>query len=235
MSQAKLLLMAAALALAAGCDNLPGKPKPDERPQRPDKQLSFQPLFAAHCSGCHGAAGKLGPAPPLNDPLFLAIASDADLTQIITTGRPGTLMPAFDRRYPGGTLTAEQIQALVKGLRETWGKDKPKLEAALPSYAVAKDAKPGDVAAGKKVFAAACAMCHGTEGQGTESAGAINNRAFLDLLSDQALRRIIITGREDLKMPNFADPLGRPGDFQPLTNQNVTDVMALLQSWRAKK
>ena len=70
--------------------------------------------------------------------------------------------------------------------------------------------------------------------RGTKSAGRINSPAFLALMSDQALRRIIITGRHDLGMPNFAEKEGRPESFKPLTNQDVNDLMALLQSWRAK-
>ena len=39
----------------------------------------FALLYATNCAGCHGADGRLGPAPPLNDPLFLAIVPDASL------------------------------------------------------------------------------------------------------------------------------------------------------------
>ncbi len=64
------------------------------------------------------------------------------------------------------------------------------------------------------------------------TAGAINDRDFLALTSDQALRRHIIVGRPDLGMPDYADPTGRPDGFQPLSAQDVTDVLALLAYWR---
>ena len=60
----------------------------------------------------------------------------------------------------------------------------------------------------------------------------INDRAFLSLISDRELRRIVITGRPDLKMPNYAEKAGRPDDFQPLTAGDVADLVALLASWR---
>ena len=52
--------------------------------------------------------------------------------------------------------------------------------------------------------------------------------AFLALISDQASRRIIITGRPDLGMPNYAETDGRPEDFQPLTSAEIDDLVALL-------
>ena len=48
-------------------------------------------------------------------------------------------------------------------------------------------------------------------------AGALNDPDFLALLSDQALRRIAITGRSDLGMPGYSEPTGRPKGFTPLT------------------
>ena len=76
---------------------------------------------------------------------------------------------------------------------------------------------------GLKVFARACASCHGDRGQGGtnggKSVGAINDPDFLALISDQALRRYVITGRPDLGMPDYADPKGRPEGFQPLTSR----------------
>jgi cytochrome c oxidase cbb3-type subunit 3/ubiquinol-cytochrome c reductase cytochrome c subunit len=60
----------------------------------------------------------------------------------------------------------------------------------------------------------------------------INDRAFLALISDQALRRIIITGRPDLGMPNYAESAGRPKGYKPLTSGEIADVVALLAYWR---
>jgi mono/diheme cytochrome c family protein len=232
-----LALAALALSALAGCERLPGKPRPEDRPIRPDQVEKFSDLFAANCAGCHGAAGTLGPAPPLNDPLFLKIVPDDELLMVVAGGRPGTLMPAFARSHPGGTLTPNQVIVLGEGLKKEWGKD-PNIQAPLPSYsaddAKEKGAKAGDAAAGRKAFDTACAMCHGNEGQGTKAAGAINRPAFLTLISDQALRRLVITGRADLGMPNFAETIGRPEGFKPLTNQDVNDIVALLVSWRGK-
>jgi mono/diheme cytochrome c family protein len=97
-------------------------------------------------------------------------------------------------------------------------------------------AAPGNAEAGARVFRQACADCHGTDGKGgPRTVGAINDpeRAFLALISDQALRRYIITGRPDLGMPDYAGGKDRRAtDFRPLTGKDVDDLVALLASWR---
>lgn len=222
----RLCLGLTVILLASGCD-LPGQPDPDKRLVLPDQVLSFDALFGKNCAGCHGADGRLGPAPPLNDRLFRALIPEKQLEQVIRSGRPGTPMPAFAKEN-GGALTAAQIQVLVKEIKGTkWGK----------AMAVPKDAPPyssevrGDKDKGLAVYAQACAVCHGEDGKGGE-AGAIHDRAFLALISNQAMRRLAITGRPDLRMPDYADGSERAVDFQPLTSQDVADLVALFDWWR---
>ena len=86
----------------------------------PTYNKDIAPILYQNCAGCHGADGKLGPAPPLNDKLFLALIADAELQRVITEGRPGTLMPAF-ATAKGGTLTAEQLSVLADGIKSRWG------------------------------------------------------------------------------------------------------------------
>jgi len=224
--------------VAAGCD-LPGKPNPDDRPKTPDQILSFAPLFRQNCAGCHGADGQLGPAPPLNDPMFLAIISNEELTNVVHNGRAGTPMPPFAQER-GGVLTDKQIKVLVDGLRAKWG-DRAIAQQSLPAYAITKgegvQSTPGSRKRGEEVFARACASCHGPNGIGVvvegERQDAVNVPAFLALISDQALRRIIITGRPDLGMPTYAEDNQRPKDFQPLTSAEIEDLVTLLADWRA--
>jgi len=102
------------VCLMVGCD-LPGKPKPADQYMPPQKEMTFSVLFQENCIGCHGADGKLGPAPPLNDRLFLALAPDTELQRVISEGRTGTLMPAFAASQ-GGHLTDAQIKALALGV-----------------------------------------------------------------------------------------------------------------------
>jgi mono/diheme cytochrome c family protein len=224
-------------ALVAGCD-LPGQPKSADRPVPANEVTDFGTLYATHCAGCHGTDGKLGPAPPLNDPIFLAIVPDAEVLRVITEGRTVTLeqkspMPAFARDR-GGPLTDAQVKALAEGIKKRWEAD-PSL-SGLPAY-IGAAAKGGNKDKGAHGFARACAGCHGPEGQGDKDGhpldgGAINNQAFLALISDQALRRIIITGRPDLGMPAYDGEEGRSPAFRALTSAEIDDLVALLRYWR---
>ncbi len=246
--------------LGAGCD-LPGQPNPDDRPVPADQVADFGTLYRMHCAGCHGADGKLGPAPPLNDPLFLAIVPDAELLRVIREGRAVTPsqkspMPAFgvgegsplspaqarawaelkeekhaDPRQQA-TLTTAQIEVLANGIRTRWG---PPVSppGSVPPYLAPAGTSSAKKDEGARVFARACACCHGDNGQGTkEDAGRLNDPAFLALISDQELRRIVITGRPDLGMPDYKTRGDRPPDFRPLTSEKINGLVALLACWR---
>jgi mono/diheme cytochrome c family protein len=221
-------------ALAAGCDP-PGRPRPDDRPAAANQVKGFDALYANRCAGCHGADGKLGPAPPLNDPTFLAIVPDAVLLRVISEGRAVTPdqrspMPAFARDR-GGPLTGEEVKGLAAGIKKRWGP--PASPAGSPPPYLAQPGAGGDKHEGARVFARACAGCHGDQGKGGDlPGGVINDQAFLALVSDQALRRIIITGRPDLGMPAYDGKAGRGSKFRPLTAGEIDDLVALLAYWR---
>ena len=250
-----LALITLAVLSLAGCDRIPlGKPSAADRPVSPNEVLEFEPLFKRNCAGCHGADGKFGPAPPLNDPLFRGIVPRIELERVVSAGRPGTPMPAFAIAN-GGTLSAAQIRVLVdqiKGVPDKdaherarddghapaspkWGVPKS-VSKDTPSYLSSASTSIRSAAKSEKirgtVFSGACAVCHGDRGEGG-SAGPINDPVFLALTSDQALRRIIITGRPDLEMPDYASSDGRDPDFRALTSEEVKDLVDLLASWRA--
>lgn len=109
------------LFLAPGCD-LPGKPRLADKPVSADKVVDFVGLYQQNCAGCHGTNGKLGPAPPLNDSVFLSIVPDSVLLHVISEGRPGTPMPAFAAQRGGadrrtGKCSGGRHQAAVGGDR----------------------------------------------------------------------------------------------------------------------
>jgi mono/diheme cytochrome c family protein len=234
-------VMTLALALAAivvpGCD-FPGRPNPADRPRPQSHVLDFTFLYQHNCAGCHGRDGQFGPAPPLNDPIFLAIVPDDELMRVITEGRAETPMPPFARRH-GGPLSEEQIHSLARGIKERWAPVEPK--ADLPPYLWSNGDDDAPVGAtrlerGLAAYTRACAGCHGASGEGADGGGTpgrINDRAFLALVSDQALRRYVITGRPDLGMPTYAEDDGRSSGFQPLTSAEINDLVALLAAWRA--
>ena len=223
------ILLPALFAFVCGCDlPLPGKPNPADKFVYPDDVADFGKLYAKNCAGCHGKEGKLGPAPPLNDSVFLAIVPDDVLMKVISNGRAGTSMPAFlDSR--GGTLKAEQVRILAAGIRTYW-KTPPATGKDWPPYVATV---VGDAKRGASVFEKSCKVCHGEDGKGTEKLGPINDLAFLELSSDQVLRRFVITGRADLGMPNCLETAPWMNRLT-LDSAAVDDVVALMMSWKTK-
>lgn len=217
-------LSGAALA-GLGCNNSPGKPGPEPEVLRPDQVLDFATLYKQNCIACHGDGHEPGAALFLANPVYLAVAGEENLKNVIGNGVPGKLMPAF-AQSAGGMLTDQQVDILAKGLISGWGKPGVLNNFNPPTY---KAMLHPDPAAGQKVFTTYCAECHGDTGGGTDDVkGALVDASFLALISDQNLRSIVISGMNP-DMPNFHDHEGHP----PLTDQNVTDVVAWLASHRA--
>jgi cytochrome c oxidase cbb3-type subunit III len=212
----------AVLALATGCDRLPGRPPAAEL--RPSQVMDFATLYANNCKGCHGADGKGGASVELGSAVYLAFADDAVLQRVTASGVPGTSMPAF-AQSEGGTLTDAQVEALVKGLRARYGKPDVLKGASPPPYAATA---AGDVAQGGHAFSVFCAGCHGADGRGGKKGSAVVDGTYLALVSDQHLRTTVLVGRPDMGAPDFRANV--PG--QPMTDADVTDVVAFLASKR---
>lgn len=218
----------------------------------------------AGCHGKDGKAGPAPPlndnlfrASISEDELAMVIAGGRNVTK-----HQKTMMPGF-AKSSGGTLTPAQIQVLVFEIKGVRYRLKEKSHGDEPTYEVVKDAdgkeplwgdpgrKPKDapdypvkeIKAGRTsqeyerirmtTFKNACAGCHGEAGRGGDS-GAINDPAFLALISNQALRRILITGRPDLAgdgeyMPGYSKERGRD---KPLTSQEIDELVELLAHWR---
>jgi len=216
----------ASLAVA-GCSYLPGKPGPGPEVPRPDSVLDPVVLFNQNCQGCHGADGKHGPAIMLSDPVYLALVDDDTLRSVISKGRTGTAMSAF-AQDEGGMLTNEQVNAIIRGIRERWSKPNALGGETAPPYA-AKSA--GDAAHGQEVYGKFCASCHGADGNGGPKAGSIVDHAYLSLITDQGLRTIVITGRPDFNAPDWRNNV--PG--HAMSDQEITDVVAWLASQRPNR
>ena len=224
-------MMMLATFVVAGCALVPGKPKAEERWVPPAQITDFNQLYSQNCAGCHGTVGRLGSAPPLNDPLYLAVANADALREVTAKGVAGTAMPAFAEQS-GGSLTDKQIDALVEGMRSQWGRPNDFKDVALPPYSLQDAIKsglgPGDTQRGATVFATYCAQCHGADGRGGAVGGSVVNPNFLALASDQSLRTTTIVGRPDLGKPDWRANV--PG--HPMSPKDISDVVAWLISQR---
>jgi cytochrome c oxidase cbb3-type subunit 3 len=220
--------LAAATALStvlfAGCGVPPGQPRADSAPLTPGEVVEFAALYGDNCAGCHGTNGRGGAAIALANPVYLAIADESAMRERIANGVSGTSMPAFAQRA-GGTLTEQQVDALVSGIRSRWSRPGILDSANPPSY-VPRSA--GDARRGEAAYQTHCASCHGPGGQGGPKGSAITHDSFLALASDQGLRTIVIAGRPELGAPDWrGNAAGRP-----MSEQEITDVVTWLGSHR---
>ncbi len=206
------------LVASLGCDRKIGPPNDQEELMRPEDVASFERLYKQNCSACHGENGSGGPALDLANPKYQALVDDASLRRWIMSGMPGTQMPAFGESA-GGFLTPPQVDVLVAGMRARWDR-KDHGTADLPSYS---SNAVGNLEHGQGILRVSCTSCHQ---QGQQK---ITDASYLSLVSDQSLRTIVIAGRPDLGHPDWKQV--RPG--QPLTDRDVSDVIAYLHSLRS--
>src|SRR5260221_5062761 len=107
-------------------------------------------------------------------------------------------MPAF-AQSSGGMLTDEQIGAIVAGIRSRWSNHNS-LDPTPPSYSALV---PGDPQRGANVYDTYCVSCHGAAGRGGSHGGSIVDESFLNLVSDQYLRTILIIRRPEPAAPDW--------------------------------
>ncbi len=228
----RTVVLAAVGVALFGCDRIPGRPGPGPEVARPDDVLDFSTLYKANCAACHGENGKNGAAISLANPVYLTVAGEDNVREITAKGVSGKLMPPF-AKSAGGMLTDQQINVLAHGMVQQWSRPDLLAGMSVPHYA---NATPGDAARGQAAFSAFCARCHGTAGEGsagvakggTDKLGSIVDGSYLALISDQALRSITIAGRPDAGMPDW-----RGDGAQPMTDQQITDIVAWLASKRS--
>ena len=154
--------------------------------------------FRENCGPCHGAGGGGAKGyPNLNDNDWLWGGTLEQLQQTIEFGvRSGhakahdSQMPAFGR---DGLLKREEIVTVANYVR------------SLSNLST----RPGsDLAAGKKIYADTCALCHGPDGKGNKEFGAPNLTDGIWLFgSDEATIIEVITNSRGGVMPAWAGRL----------------------------
>jgi mono/diheme cytochrome c family protein len=225
----RALALSAVCIAFAGCTHIPGRPGPGPEVVRPEEVLDFPTLYKQNCAACHGENGTNGAAIPLSNPVYVAVAGEGQIREVITKGVPGHLMPAF-AKSSGGMLTDQQVAALAHGIVQQWGQPSLPAGQTPPPYLTTSQ---GDPEHGAQAYGAFCARCHQATGEGHPAIGKIGklgsivDPSYLALISDQNLRSIIIAGRPNDHMPDW-----RTDAAQPMTDQQVTDIVAWLASKR---
>ena len=179
-------------------------------------------LYAQNCAACHGDRGSGGIGVPLALASAHGLVSDDYLRKTIRSGRPGRVMPAFT------ALADAEVEAVVRYV-QTWG------PAQAPRYAATPIG--GNIANGRRLFAAHCANCHGASGEGGKGTGvtlsrprdlpimapALHNPGFLASANDQMIKAILVKGIKGTPMVSFLE--------RGLSVADINDVVAFVRGF----
>lgn len=194
-------------------------------------QLVFSRVFVHNCEGCHGANGNDGSAPPINNALFLSLASHDYLYDTIANGRTDHMMPAW-LKANGGPLTRAQINKAIRGLKEKWGGPAQDAKGA-PQLALHKTSSgklKGNAKEGEKIYKQVYAS--GSKKIWLEQMGLGDQAWYLKIVSNQLIRRLLITGRKAFDLPDYKQAGLNSSFGKPLTDEQITDVVAYLAQKR---
>lgn len=184
-------------------------------------------LYGTFCAACHGEGGEgmrypgLAPFPSIANPDFLEIAPDELIRETVRKGRPGRRMPAWGEQEGG--LRPEEIEAIVRHLRERSG------------VAYRGDPRPprwasGSVAEGARLYASACAGCHGAKGEGGEGP-MLANAVLLGSATDAFLAETIRRGRRGTAMLGFEQPTPTR---RALEAAEIESIVTFIRTWERK-
>jgi cbb3-type cytochrome c oxidase subunit III len=188
-----------------------------------------QALYGTYCAACHGPRGEgmrfpgATAFPAIANPDFLSIASDDFLRATVRQGRPGRRMPAWGEKEGG--LRPREVDAVVAHVRRLGGG-----VAARPDTRPSRWAR-GDAAAGARLYADACASCHGPAGEGGEGP-ALHNRVLLKAATDTYLFETVRAGRTGTSMPAFSSP--SPAR-RTLEDADIEAIVTHIRSWEVEK
>jgi mono/diheme cytochrome c family protein len=99
-------------------------PEPDSKPARwvQGDVREGRHLFESVCDGCHGAQGRGGEGPALNNKGLMIAATDTFLVETVSRGRRGTAMTGFlAASTVRPALTRQEIESIVTYLRTLEG------------------------------------------------------------------------------------------------------------------
>ena len=177
------LAFTAIILLAVGLYTVLESPRLVEAANETSKEAvnEGRKIYQAQCATCHGSQGEGGVGLPLNSQVLLKNTQDDILFSVIRSGVPMTQMPAWGVAY-GGALTDQDIRHVVAFIR-SWEPNAPLIETPVFEPSAER---------GALTFNTTCATCHGTDGNGTNSAAALNDGQKLAGLDDETFQAAVL-------------------------------------------
>ncbi len=243
----KVICVAIALTLVAMALPLYTSGIASASPPLQDDVTAGKKVYETRCQYCHGPNGKGdGPGAAAMSPRPRDFTSgafkirttesgdaptDADLVAIVSTGMPGTTMPAWR-----GILNDTEIKQVVSYIKtfDTKLFDPKSPPKPLPLPANAPSPSPASIDHGKALYQEnQCWKCHGQEGRGDgpsafDMKDKLGNKIFpADLTKPwnfrggataQDIFRTLSTGLTGTPMPSYADAIEKENDRWDLVN-----------------
>ena len=189
-----------------------------EEPLSSADRMTAETIYANQCATCHGSDGG-GRTIPGTDEDAPALAGNPDVTvpYLDLTIRVGRMPPPenepFDNRHREVVIDDAERELLVAYLAQQFD-----LEGEIPQP------PEGDATAGREVYAANCAQCHGSTGAGgVAGAGA---------WTPEVIGRDAVAVAEAIRVGPFEMP--RFGEEQ-ISDQEIGDVAAFLEEVAAEE
>jgi len=188
-------------------------------------------IFALNCAVCHGARGQGGgPYPPLaGNPAIKAVDS-AGVIQIVLNGRTGPIT-VNGAQYGGNMpswreLSDADIAAVLTYVRSAWNNSAPAVSTDQVAAARAPVAMSGEA-----LFAAHCATCHQTTGQGTDTFPPLAGNSVITAPDPSAMIAVIVNGRSGpLTVNGKTYNSTMPTWKGQLTNADIASVATYVRS-----
>lgn len=214
-------IIAAVLVLAIPHTRIVGAQNPDGRT-----------IFLVNCSACHRPTGEGGgPYPPLARNPDVNQVDSARLIETVLNGRTGPIT-VNGTQYGGNMpswrnqLSDTEIAAVLTYVRSAWGNSAPAVSADQVATARSPEAMSG---AG--IFAAKCAVCHQSSGQGTDAFPPLADNPVVTAADPATMIGIIVNGRTGSLTVNGKVFNGRMPTWNgQLTNADIAAVATYVRS-----